>query len=93
MDNDNVFPFGSIQGGKEKTADEDGIPENDYTIVDIENQAFDVSGFMIFTPHHLAIMQNLDGDKGAVPAFLIPLERVKIAGLTELIEGEDEVVA
>jgi hypothetical protein len=77
----NVFRLGSIDGGK--AVDKEQIPENDYVIVDIDDQEFYASGFMIFTPHHVAIMQDQGDDKGAIPVLVLPLLRVKSAELAE----------
>lgn len=74
-DDDNIVNFNQVQGGK--AADADGIPENDYVIVDVEGNEFYATGFMIFTPHHLAIMA--DTGKGAIPVLVMPLARVKFA--------------
>lgn len=81
----NVFKFGAVEGGKEK---EDSIPQNDYVVVDIDNIEYDVNGFLIFTPHHLAIMT--DEGKGAIPALVLPISRVKTAVLASIVDEAEE---
>lgn len=86
---DNVFRFGSLDGGKSgPTAPpaEDGIPEFSYVVTDIDHNDFYADGFLIFTPHHLAIMSEIDG-RGAVPVLVLPINRVIAA---ELVEDEEE---
>jgi hypothetical protein len=83
----NVFKFGAVKGGKEDT--EDKIPQSDYVVVDIDDVEFDVNGFLIFTPHHLAIMT--DEGHGAIPALVLPIGRVKTAVLASLIPDEDDL--
>lgn len=81
----NVFKFGAaIKGGKD-AEDDDSIPHNDYFVVDIDDIEYDVNGFLVFTPHHLAIMR--DEGKGAIPALVLPIGRVKTAVLTSVIDG------
>lgn len=85
-DDDNVLTFGQIKGGK---ADEDdGIPENNYIVTDIDGVEFPATGFLIFTPHHCAVMQ--DKGKGAIPVLVLPLLRVAAAEMVEDEEFEDE---
>lgn len=92
MDDDNeqpnVFKFGAITGGKseDEQAPEDKIPHNDYVVVDNEDNEFDINGFLIFTPHHLAIMQDVG--QGAVPALVLPIARVKFAGLASVLDSD-----
>lgn len=81
----NVFKFGAVTGGK---TEEDKIPQNDYVVVDIEDIEYDINGFLIFTPHHLAIMTDLG--EGAIPALVLPIARVKTAVLASLIPEDDE---
>lgn len=87
MDNDedktNVFKFGAVNGGK---TEDDAIPHNDYVVVDVDDEVYDVKGFLIFTPHHLAIMT--DQGKGAIPALVLPISRVKTAVLASVIDEE-----
>lgn len=80
----NVFKFGAIDGNKK---DEDSIPQNDYIVIDIDDLEYDVNGFLIFTPHHLAIMT--DEGKGAIPALVLPIGRVKSAVLASLFDEEE----
>lgn len=84
MDNDNVFEFnGGTARGTNKDAD--GLPLNDYVIVDTEGNEFFASGFMIFTPDHIAIM--VETPKGARPIMVVPLARVVVA---EEIDADEE---
>lgn len=87
MDNDNednVVKFGSIQGGKAK--DDKEFPSNPYVILDVDDEEHYYDGYMIFTTHHVCIMQ--EGDDGTpVTAFMIPMHRVKDVSLAV----EDEV--
>jgi hypothetical protein len=79
-DNDNIVKFGSVTGGKE-TKEEKGIEEFDYVIIDIDNEEWYETGFLIFTTHHVAIMH--DAGPGAVPALIVPLDRVRAARLVD----------
>lgn len=79
----NVFKFGTVDGGKKE---EDSIPQNDYVIVDVDDTEYDINGFLIFTPHHLAIMTDLG--EGAIPALVLPIGRVKSAALASLFEED-----
>ena len=81
----NVFKFGQIKGDKEP---EDKIPHNDYVVVTTDDHEFDVNGFLIFTPHHLAIMTDNGG--GAIPALVMPIGNVRVAGLASLFDTEDD---
>lgn len=85
MDNDNVLPFGKPQARDNSTSTEtgDGFPENNYVVIDLDDEEFYGTGFLIFTPHHCAIMK--DFGKGAVPILVVPLHRVKIA---EMVSDE-----
>ncbi len=83
-ENNNVFKFGAVDGGKKE---EDKIPQNDYVVVDIDGIEYDVNGFLIFTPHHLAIMT--DEGHGAIPALVLPISRVKTAVLASVIDDEE----
>lgn len=82
-ENPNVFKFGTVNGGKGEEPD-DKIPHNDYVVIDSDDNEFEINGFLIFTPHHLAIMR--DEGTGAVPALVIPIGRVKVAGLASVID-------
>lgn len=75
-DNDNVFRFGTVTGGKgtSEAAADDGIPTNKYVITDIDHEEYFAEGFLIFTSHHLAVMR--DFGKGAVPILVLPINRV-----------------
>lgn len=90
MDNDNVLPFGKRQASNQSISTEtgDGFPENNYVVVDIENEEFYGTGFLIFTPHHCAIMK--DFGKGAVPTLIVPLHRVKVAEMVDENDGAVE---
>lgn len=89
-DKTNIFKFGAISGGKDEET-EDKIPHNDYVIIDNDGNEFDVNGFLIFTPNHLAVMQDVGA--GAIPALVLPLGRVKVAALAAVLgEPEDEAL-
>jgi hypothetical protein len=80
---DNKFPFGVVKGGK-GDEDSEALPEDNYAILDMDDNEFFGTGFLVFTPYHVAIMR--DKGKGAVPVLLLPLNRVKIA---EVVDEED----
>lgn len=82
----NIFKFGAVDGGKKE---EVAIPQNDYVVVDIDGIEYDVNGFLIFTPHHLAIMT--DEGQGAIPALVLPISRVKTAVLASIIDVDEEL--
>jgi hypothetical protein len=82
----NIFKFGAVDGGKKE---ESKIPQNDYVVVDIDGTEYDVNGFLVFTPHHLAIMTD-EGD-GVIPGLVLPIARVKTAVLASIIDGEDQL--
>lgn len=82
-DDTNVFKFGAVKGGKPEE-EKNEIPVNDYIVLDIEGQEFAATGFLIFTPHHLAIMR--DDGAGAIPVLVMPIGRVVAAEIYE----EDE---
>lgn len=85
-DDENVFRFGTVAGGKgEEAAEDDATPTNDYVIVDIDGNEFYEHGFLIFTPYHAAIMR--DHAKGALPLLVVPIARVKVAAIDE--DNED----
>lgn len=71
-----------IQGGKQEG---NVLPDNSYVIEDINGTEYLARGFAIFTPHHIAIMKN--GANGAVPVFLMPLDRL---GVMEIASDEDD---
>lgn len=81
----NIFKFGAIDGDKKAA---DAIPQNDYVVVDVDDNEFDVNGFLIFTPHHLAIMT--DQGAGPIPALVMPIGRVKTAVLASIIDDSEE---
>lgn len=83
-DDNNVFKFGAVKGGKDTTEEKTEIPVNDYVILDIDDHEFYATGFLIFTPHHLAIMR--DNGAGAIPVMVMPIGRVKAA---EIFDEED----
>lgn len=87
MSDDNIFRLGTIKGGKGTTEDENNIPVNRYVITDIDDDDFFGTGFMIFTAHHFAIMQ--DQGYGAVPVLVLPIDRVKAAEI--LPDDVDEI--
>lgn len=88
MDDDdepkNIFKFGAIDGGKDEP---DTIPQNDYVVVDTDDIEYNVNGFLVFTPHHLAIMTDLGA--GVIPGLVLPIGRVKTAVLEELIPDDE----
>lgn len=84
--NDNVFRLGAVQGGK----DTDSIPEDNYVVTDIDGMEFYATGFMIFTPHHLAIMK--DEGRGAIPVLVVPIGRVRAAELSEEVDDDEAEV-
>lgn len=73
MDDDNVLQFGVTEGGKK----EDAFPKNSYCVTDIDGIEWYAEGFLVFTPHHVAIMASTD--KGAIPSLVLPIGRVKAA--------------
>lgn len=83
MDNDNVIPFGQVKGGK--SDDENVLPVNEYSLITMENEEYQATGFLIFTPQHVAVMR--DDGKGAIPILVMPLISLRVA---ELIEDDDE---
>lgn len=78
MNDDNIIPFGQVQGGKD---DDDSVPVNNYEIKDIDGEIHAAEGFLIFTPQHVAIMRPLD--EGALPLVILPLSFVKYARLAQ----------
>lgn len=90
-DNSNVLQFGvpRTKAETEETETGDKFPVNNYVVVDIDDEEFYGRGFLIFTPHHCAIMADLGA--GAVPVLVVPLIRVKTAEM--VTEQEDEAVA
>jgi len=86
MDDDNIFHLGTINGGKGKE-EEAKFPSNHYVITDIEDVEWFAEGFLIFTPHHVAIMKTTE--LGAVPDIVIPIGRVKAAQMCDELEEEE----
>lgn len=87
MSDDNIIQFGSIQG--DKKADKE-FPSNPYLIVDIDDNEFYYDGYLIFTTHHVCIMEEGDDDNGPVTGFMIPMHRVKLVSLDPDTETETE---
>ena len=69
-ENDNVYKFGVVDNTK--TGDEDLPPMRDYVIVDIDNEPWFASGYMLFTSFAVAIV-----DADHIPVLCIPINRVK----------------
>lgn len=65
--------------------EEKHIPEHTYAILDVDGEEWLNHGFLIFTSHHVAIMRETED--GAIPVFIIPLGRVKVAEMV----AEDEL--
>jgi hypothetical protein len=84
--NDNVMPFGAIQGGKQDT--EQKLPQNNYVLEDVNGDAYPATGFLIFTTQHVAVMK--DTKDGAIPVLVMPLTLLKVAELVEEYVGDDE---
>lgn len=83
MSDDNIFTM--VPGGKQPPeTEEPKLPHNEYCIVTTDGDEFVGTGFLIFTTHHIAIMQ--DDGKGAIPIILLPLASLKVAGLSEIVE-------
>lgn len=81
--------FNIFQGGRtEQPEDEKQIPELEYVIVDQDNNRFDIKGFVVFTPQHLALMR--DDGKGPIPILVMPLTNVKFAGLAKDLDLTDD---
>jgi len=81
-DDGNIIQFGSIAGGKE---DKEEFPDNPYVLVDIEGEEWYGRGYLIFTTHHVAIME--DTPKGAMVGVMLPLHRLKAASLVDEEDG------
>lgn len=78
--NDNVFSL--VQGSK----DNDGLPQFDYFIEDVEGQIDEVHGFPVFSPQYVMIMRELDGGI-TIPVYMKPIHLVKTF---EIDEDDDE---
>ena len=84
--------FRTIDGGAPTAPsptepEEKKISEHTYAILDINGQEWLTSGFLIFTSHHVAIMRETD--EGAVPVFVMPLDRVCVAEMVPESELEE----
>ena len=66
----------------------DGTKVYDYAILDIDDQEWQATGFLIFTSQHVCVMSE-DENGAAMPVFLIPLNRVKVVELMEFIDDDD----
>ncbi len=75
MNDDNIVKFGSVQGGKS----DEKFPSYPYVIEDIGENEYYAEGYLIFTSHHVCVME--DSDNGPVTAIMVPLDRVKVVGL------------
>lgn len=82
QETNNIFRI--VQGGATEEPSSDDLPVNHYVITDIENDEFFGTGFLVFTSQHVAVMKETP--KGAIPALVVPLNRVKSA---ELIEDDE----
>lgn len=82
QENKNIFSI--VKGGATEEQD-DNLPVNSYVIVDVDNEEYFGSGFLVFTSQHVAVMQETD--KGAIPTLVVPLHRVKVTEL--IVEDED----
>ena len=85
MSDDNIIKFGAIDGGKE--ADED-FPSHPYIIIDIDDNEYEYDGYLIFTSHHVCIMED-GGARGPVAGLMLPLHRVKVAAMADEMEDID----
>lgn len=80
-DDNNIIRFGSIDGGRQE---EKEFPANPYVVRDVDDVEHYYEGYLIFTTHHVCIME--DGDNGPVTGFMIPMSRVKDVQLVEAID-------
>jgi hypothetical protein len=85
-DDENVIQFGKAREEREANEvpagkDNNPFPVDDYVVVDIDNQEWYGTGFLVFTPDHVAIMKS--GEKMAIPSLVMPIGRVKAAFLEE----------
>lgn len=81
MSDDNIIKFGSLPGGKSESTDKDKFPSHPYVLIDIDDEEHFAEGYLIFTSHHVCIME--EGDNGPVTALMIPLDRVKLVSLVD----------
>lgn len=79
MSDDNIIKFGSLPGGKSESTDKDKFPSHPYVIEDVDGDDHFATGYLIFTSHHVCIME--EGDNGPVTALMVPLDRVKLVYL------------
>lgn len=84
---DNVFRFGSIQGGKTEDTDADALPINEYVIVTHNGEEHFAEGFLLFTSQHIAVMRETP--EGALPVLVVPLVQVVFAQLVEDDDGSE----
>lgn len=61
------------------------LPQNAYSIIDIDGNEHFAEGFLVFTSQHIAIMRDTGGGNG-LPVLVMPLDQVRIA---ELLEDDD----
>lgn len=82
-DDNNIYRFGAIDGGK---TEEKEFPAHPYVIFDIEGDEHFYEGYLIFTTHHVCIME--EGPDGPVTGFMIPMNRVKHVELLETVDPD-----
>jgi len=78
---DNVFQLGQIKGGKPEA---DQLPNNEYLIVDKNQDEHYHKGFLLFTSQHVAIMQ--DRNDHTIPVFMMPLAEL---AFLEVVDDEE----
>lgn len=78
MSDDNIISFGTIKGDK---ADKE-FPSRTYVIVDVDDIEYEYEGYLIFTTHHVCIMEE-DGDNNPITGFMMPMHRVKLVSLAD----------
>ena len=78
---DNIVQFGQVKSGKS----DEKFPSHPYAIIDIDGDEHYAEGYLIFTSHHVCVME--DSDNGPVTAIMVPLERTK---LVSLLAEDDE---
>lgn len=89
MDDDNIIQFGKPTVDPSKVIPEvSPFPTNEYVVRDIDDEIFYASGFLIFTDTHVGVMTPTP--QGAIPAFLIPISRLKYAELDDADDDDDE---
>lgn len=77
-DDNNIIQFGSISGGKTKGG---AFPTNPYVIYDIDDKDYYAEGYLIFTSHHVCIME--EHDDGPVAGLMVPLSRVRLVTIVD----------